>query len=318
VPRPCGVHAEDPVTPDNDLPTLLCSPERLMAHRREHPPGTPGAWRVFDCSFDLVDTAAGERAFAAARLPGSTYLHLDRDLSAPKVPDPATGRDPRGRHPLPDRTALALRLGALGVTPGTVVIAADRQGGMFAGRLWWLLKWLGHEAVAVLDGGIPAWQAAGGEMDSDEVPPPPAAGGHPYPVDRPPLVRTVDSGDLLAGLGRLRVVDARAAERFRGDVEPLDPVAGHVPGALNRPFASNLGPDGRFKPAGTLRAEWAALIGADPQVAGPDAVHHCGSGVTACHNLVAQAVAGFGIGVLYSGSWSAWCADPSRPVARGG
>lgn len=297
----------------SDLPTPLCPPERLRAELDARPAGTPGAWMVVDCSFDLIDPGAGERAFAAARIPGSRYLHLDRDLSDAKQPDPSTGRDPRGRHPMPGRAALAARLGAAGIAPTTAVVVVDRQGGMFAGRLWWLLRWLGHDAVAVLDGGLAAWQSIGGVVEAG----PPAAdpGGSPYPVDRPPRVRLLDTADVQAGLGRLRIVDARSAERFRGDVEPLDPVAGHVPGALNRPFQANLGPDGRFKSAAQLRAEWAPLVAALP--AGESLVHHCGSGVTACHNLIAQAVAGFGDGVLYPGSWSAWCADPSRPVARG-
>lgn len=297
----------------SDLPTPLCPPERLRAELDARPAGTPGAWVVVDCSFDLADSAAGERAFAASHVPGSRYLHLDRDLSDAKRPDPATGRDPRGRHPLPDRAALGARLGELGIGPSTPVVVLDRQGGMFAGRLWWLLRWLGHDAVALLDGGLAGWQAAGGALEAG--PSAPGPGGEPYPSDRAPKVRLLDTGDVHAGLGRLRIVDARAAERFRGDVEPLDPVAGHVPGALNRPFQANLGPDGRFKPAAQLRAEWAPLVAGLTE--GGSLVHHCGSGVTACHNLVAQAVAGLGDGVLYAGSWSAWCADPARPVARG-
>jgi thiosulfate/3-mercaptopyruvate sulfurtransferase len=295
------------------LPTPLCPPERLLAERAARPATHPDAWVLVDCSFDLFDPAAGERAFAASRIEGSRYLHLDRDLSDAKRPDPATGRDPRGRHPLPDRAALAARLGAAGITPATPVVVLDRQGGMFAGRLWWLLRWLGHDAVAVLDGGLGAWQAVGGAVVSGPVAADP--GGETYPVDRPPRVRLLETSEVHAGLGRLRIVDARAGERFRGDVEPLDPVAGHVPGALNRPFQANLAADGRFKSAEQLRAEWAPLVAA--LQAGESLVHHCGSGVTACHNLIAQMAAGLGDGVLYPGSWSAWCADPSRPVARG-
>ncbi len=288
--------------------SLLCDAAELQAHPE---------WRVFDCSFDLADTTAGERAFRAAHIPGAAYLHLDRDLSAPKQPDPATGRDPRGRHPMPDRTALASRLGSLGLTRQTQAVVLDRQGGMFAARAWWLMRWLGHDAVALLDGGFAAWQAVGGAVVTGEST---AADATlpTYPIDRPPLVHTVDAHAVLRGLGLLRIIDARAGERYRGEVEPLDLVAGHIPGALNRPFQANLGADGRFKPADVLRAEWALLLGAEaPGPATEAVVHQCGSGVTACHNLFAQAVAGFGQSVLYPGSWSEWSADPSRPVARG-
>lgn len=297
------------------LPTPIVSATTLLAQCLATPPGSPGAWVLLDCSFDLADPAAGRRAYEQAHLPGAHYVHLDEDLSDAKRPDPATGRDPRGRHPLPEPSALVARLGALGIAPGTPVVVYDRQGGMFAGRAWWLLQWLGHTEVALLDGGLPAWQAAGGALQSGAQADPPPQGVPPYPLGREPRVRRVDAPTVVGGLGRLRIVDARAAERFRGEVEPLDPVAGHVPGAVNRPFAANLQPDGRFKSPEQLRQEWAPLL----QAAGVEAtevVHHCGSGVTACHNLIAQRLAGFGDGVLYAGSWSEWCADPSRPVAR--
>jgi thiosulfate/3-mercaptopyruvate sulfurtransferase len=286
--------------------TLLCQADELAAHPE---------WQVFDCSFDLADATAGERAYAAAHIPGAAYLHIDRDLSAAKRPDPTTGRDPRGRHPMPDRARFAARIGSLGVTPGVQVVVVDRQGGMFAARAWWLLRWLGHRPVALLDGGLAAWQAAGGAVEAG---PPPAGDPRaaPYPIHVPSLVAMVDTATLLADLGARRIVDARAAERYRGEVEPLDPVAGHIPGAFNRPFLGNLGADGRFKPVAQLRAEWAALLGEDAAAAA-DVVHHCGSGVTACHNLLAQELAGLGSAVLYPGSWSEWCADPARPVARG-
>jgi thiosulfate/3-mercaptopyruvate sulfurtransferase len=183
---------------------------------------------------------------------------------------------------------------------------------MFAARLWWMLKWIGHEGVTVLDGGMPAWRAVGGAVEKGEVPNVTAA--DPYPMSTEPGCRTVTAGELQAQLGRWAVLDARAPERYRGDVEPLDPVAGHIPGALNRPFNQNLGPDGCFLSPDALRAAFAPFAVSAPGVL----VHQCGSGVTACHNLLAMAVAGWPLGVLYPGSWSEWCSDPSRPVARGG
>ena len=259
---------------------------------------------IVEASFDLADAEAGERQWRSGHLPGSHYLHLDHDLSGAK-----TGRN--GRHPLPERAALAATLGRLGITPQTQVIALDRQGGPYAARLWWLLRWMGHASVAVLDGGVDAWVRAGGTLDTG-APAPGAA--VPYP-QRAPLAATVDAQALAQRLGRSRLVDARAGERFRGEVEPLDAVAGHIPGALNRFFKDNLDADGRFKAADVLRAEFAALLG--PDAAG-DTVHQCGSGVTACHNLLAMEYAGLAGSLLYPGSWSEWSSDPARPVARGG
>jgi thiosulfate/3-mercaptopyruvate sulfurtransferase len=259
---------------------------------------------LLDCGFDLADPGFGERAYAEAHLPGALYAHLDRDLSGPK-----TGvQGWQGRHPLPAREALAARAGAWGIAPGVPVVCYDAQGMPYAARAWWLLRWLGHEAVAVLDGGLAAWQAAGGAVTQARSTPPAQP---PYPA-RPAAMPTIDAAELLAQLGRRPVLDARAAERFRGEVEPLDPVAGHIPGALNRFFKNNLQPDGRFKPAAQLQAEFAALHTVPAEV-----VHQCGSGVTACHNLLAMEHAGLAGSALYPGSWSEWCADASRPVARG-
>jgi thiosulfate/3-mercaptopyruvate sulfurtransferase len=258
---------------------------------------------LLDCSFDLADPAAGERGFSAGHLPGAVYAHLDRDLSGAKRPG-------LGRHPLPERAAFAATAGGWGIAPGTQVVAYDNQGGPYAARAWWLLRWLGHDAVAVLDGGPAAWLAAGGVLASGAAAAPTTAVA-PYPAAQPAMP-TIDADTLLAQLGRVRVLDARAAERFRGDVEPLDPVAGHIPGASNRFFKHNLQPDGRFKPAAVLRAEFDAY--ATPAA---DVVHQCGSGVTACHNLLAMAHAGLEGSRLYPGSWSEWCADAARPVARG-
>ncbi len=257
---------------------------------------------VLDCRFDLANPAAGEAAWADGHLPGARYAHLDRDLSGRK-----TGRN--GRHPLPDRAALAAWAGAQGIAPGVQVVAYDDQGGPYAARCWWLLRWLGHDAVAVLDGGLAAWRAAGQPLDDRA---PPAPGGAPYPAAAEPAMPTVDADALLAALGRVRLVDARSAARFRGEVEPLDPVAGHIPGATLRAFQDNLAAGGRFKPAAQLREEFAAWATPPAQV-----VHQCGSGVTACHNLLAMAHAGLEGSVLYPGSWSEWCADPARPVATG-
>ena len=261
---------------------------------------------VLDASFDLTDTSAGERAYLLAHLPGALYVHLDRDLCGQK-----TGLN--GRHPLPDRAAFAATVGRLGVTPRMQVVAYDRQGAMFSARLWWMLRWLGHEAVAVLDGGFAAWQSVGGAVEGAavSVKPQPA---YPIGAEVSPLVRTVDAGMLQAQLGRIRLIDARAPERFRGEVEPLDAQSGHIPGASNRFFKDNLAADGCFKPAEVLRAELLTLIGARPA---SEVVHQCGSGVTACHNLLAMSVAGIDGSALYPGSWSEWSSDPSRPVARG-
>ncbi|WP_316150907.1 sulfurtransferase [Cupriavidus sp. BIC8F] len=267
---------------------------------------TPGGCVVIDCSFDLADPAAGREAYRTGHLPGAFYLHLDNELSGPK-----TGSN--GRHPLPDADGLAARLQALGVDDDTPVVAYDAQGGMFAARLWWLLRWLGHDAVAVLDGCKDAWVKAGLPLEHDAAQEPEFPGKFQR---RKSLVPTVDAAALVDNLERasLLVVDARAPDRFRGENETLDPVGGHIPGAANRFFKDNLGTDGRFKPAETLRAEFGAVLGAR---APAQAVMQCGSGVTACHNLLALEAAGLGGAALYPGSWSEWCADPARPVATG-
>ena len=257
---------------------------------------------LLDCGHDLADAQAGERAHAREHLPGAHHAHLDRDLSGAK-----TGHN--GRHPLPDRAAFAAWAGAQGIAPGVQVVLLDDQGGPYASRAWWMLRWLGHEAVAVLDGGLAARRAAGGALVTE--PSPPAATG-PYPASPEPAMPSVDVDSLLAQLGRVRIVDARSGARFRGEVEPLDRVAGHIPGATLRFFQDNLQPDGRFKPAVQLRAEFEAW-GTPPG----EVVHQCGSGVTACHNLLAMAHAGLQGSRLYPGSWSEWCADPTRPVAVG-
>jgi len=260
---------------------------------------------LIDSSFDLADTAGGERSYRESHLPGAHYLHLDRDLSGAK-----TGSN--GRHPLPTRADFARLIGSLGLTPQMQAVVYDRQGAMFAARAWWLLRWLGHRAVAVLDGGLPAWVAAGGAVSSESVSRNSSAA--PYPASVAPAMPTIDADALLKQLGRVRVLDARAGERFRGEVEPLDKQAGHIPGATLRFFKDNLQADGRFKPAEQLRAEFTALTAAAP----PErVVQQCGSGATACHNLLAMEHAGLGTALLYPGSWSEWSSDPSRPIAIG-
>lgn len=280
------------------LPTPLISAADLA--------GWLGRAVLIDTSFDLADPAAGEAAYRAAHLPGAFYLHLDRDLSTAK-----TGRN--GRHPLPTREAFAATVGALGIGADTPVVVHDRQGSMYAARAWWMLRWLGHTQVAVLDGGLPAWAAAGGALEAGDGPAR-LAGAPAYPLTAAPAMPTLDADALQAQLGRVCLIDARAADRFRGDLEPLDPVAGHIPGALNRFFKDNLGTDGRFLPAETLRATFAALLGSAGVA---ETVHQCGSGVTACHNLLAMEAAGLPSAALYPGSWSEWCSDPARPAARG-
>ena len=255
---------------------------------------------LLDCGFDLADPAASGRAYAAGHLPSALYAHLDRDLAGHK-----TGTN--GRHPLPAFSDFAARVGGWGVEPGTQVVCYDNQGGLYAARAWWLLRWLGHAKVAVLDGGRAAWLHAGGALHIDA----PTVNARPvYPASTPAMP-TVDAAALQRQLGVALLLDARAPERFRGDTEALDPVAGHIPGASNRFFKLNLAANGRFKPAAQLREEFLQLGNA------ADVVHQCGSGVTACHNLLAMAHAGLQAGALYPGSWSEWCSDPARPVARG-
>jgi thiosulfate/3-mercaptopyruvate sulfurtransferase len=260
-------------------------------------------WVVFDCRFDLADPAFGRQAYAASHVPGAFFLDLDEDLSGSK-----TGTN--GRHPLPDPAQLAARLEASGVGNHTQVVAYDDAGGMFAARLWWLLRWLGHHRVAVLDGGLHAWLATGQALD-EALPEPRAAtyalALRPDRVDAQYVRQHLDRPDMV-------LIDARSPDRFRGENEMLDPVGGHIPGAINRFFRDNFDAHGCFKQASVLREEFGALIGAhSPR----QVVHQCGSGVTACVNVLAMEAAGLSGSRLYAGSWSEWCADPSRPLARG-
>jgi thiosulfate/3-mercaptopyruvate sulfurtransferase len=262
-----------------------------------------GRFVIVDCRHNLVDVDAGERAYLDAHIPGARFMHMDRDLSGVK-----TGRN--GRHPLPDPQVLAAKLGAAGIDASKQVVAYDQNSGMWASRLWWLLRWLGHDAVAVLDGGLDKWLAE--DRPTSKLEPNPHAAGF---VSKP-LQPVASAEQILRHLddGTLFVLDARASERYRGEIEPMDPVAGHIPGARNRPYTENIATEGTFKPAALLRAEFEALLGGRSL---STVVHQCGSGVTACHNVLAMAVAGLPGSRLYPGSWSEWVADPARPVARG-
>jgi thiosulfate/3-mercaptopyruvate sulfurtransferase len=259
-------------------------------------------WAVFDCRFTLTDPDAGRRAYEKEHIPGARYADLEKDLSAPVTAH-------SGRHPLPDPGVLARKLGDWGVSDGTQVVVYDDSFGAMAGRMWWLLRWLGHEAVAVLDGGLPRWRREGYAMTN--APP------KPSPRRFVPRLRNdlrIDSRGAAAAAEQGVLIDARAEERFAGDVEPLDKVAGHVPGAVNLPFEDNLDVDGSFLPPEELRAVYEDLCRGRPPSA---VVHMCGSGVTACHNVLAMEVAGLRGSILYPGSWSEWITDPGRPVATG-
>ena len=284
---------------------LLISAEQLMAVTDSQTPVL-----VFDCTFDLSHTAAGQAKYLESHIPGALYADLDKALSDKQ----GTGVS-GGRHPLPSREKFAQWLSGLGLANDMQAVVYDRNGANYCGRLWWMLKWVGHQNVAVLDGGLQAWQAAGGKTT--------AGVETPYSVSKYALAKAmsllVATKIVADNLGRpiQTLIDARGAPRFRGEVEPLDPVAGHIPGALNRPFTQNFGPDGKFKPAAELKAEFEALLaGRDPATV----VLHCGSGVSAVPNIIAMQSAGLGdsstLG-LYAGSWSDWCSDASRPMAQG-
>ncbi|HEY6721158.1 MAG TPA: sulfurtransferase [Burkholderiales bacterium] len=260
-------------------------------------------WVVFDCRHDLGDPQRGRAEYAKSHISGARFLHLDEDLSAPK-----TGKN--GRHPLPDPHTLAEKLGRAGVDSRKQVVAYDAQGGMVAARLWWLLRWLGHLPVAVLDGGWNQWIAEERPYTAELPRPQPVrfagkAGGN-----------WVDAGFVRTHLDDLDIVllDGRAPDRFRGQNETVDPIGGRIPGARSRYFRDNLDASGRFKTPDALRREFGAVFG----VANPESiVNYCGSGVSACHNLLAMEIAGLRGARLYPGSWSEWCADPSRPVESG-
>jgi thiosulfate/3-mercaptopyruvate sulfurtransferase len=263
---------------------------------------------VIDCSADLAKPEAGRLQFEEQHIAGALFADINTDLATHDTSLAVNG----GRHPLPTREHFARWLGACGISEHTQVVVYDRQGMNFCGRLWWMLKWCGHEAVAVLDGGLPAWVAAGGAVATGAaLPVAPVA----FPL-RKPLVTLKHTADVSANLGRpaQTIVDARAPARYKGETEPFDPVAGHIPGALNRPFNNNLNAQGFMKSPTELRAEFESLLN------GRDAssvVHHCGSGISAVPNVLAMQIAGLGATALYAGSWSEWCNTPGLPCAQG-
>jgi thiosulfate/3-mercaptopyruvate sulfurtransferase len=262
------------------------------------------AWLFVDCRFDLANPGAGDFAYRSGHIPGAVYAHLDRDLSSPVTPT-------SGRHPLPRPEAFAETLSRWGVGPTTQVVAYDADAGTYAARLWWLLRWVGHRAVAVLDGGYKAWLTAG--MPASAALPTRAASQF---VARPDRSMWLDSQEVKDRVGRSnwRLLDARAPERFSGEVEPLDAKAGHVPGAVNHPYTLDIGPNGRFLGGDELAARFDRSQGG---VNNDHTIAMCGSGVTACHLLLAMEVADKHGAKLYAGSWSEWIRDPSRPVATG-
>lgn len=264
---------------------------------------------IFDCRFDLANPQAGAQAYAAAHLPSAHYAHLDDHLSGQK-----TGAN--GRHPLPEPAAVTAFLRRCGVNNDSQMVVYDTQGGIFAARLWWLARWLGHEAVAVLDGGLAAWQACGGDtVNTSTITSSPRHAPGNF-SQRSALQISVTVAEVVKNLTTQAdlVIDARPADRFRGENETMDPVAGHIPQAINRFAKNNLQDNGYFKSAEQLREEWTTLLGAHTSAT---SIAQCGSGAAACLNLLAMEIAGLRDGKLYAGSWSEWCADRSRPIATG-
>ncbi len=276
---------------------MLIEPQELAGLAREHP-----SVAIVDCRHDLARPQWGRQAFATAHIPGAVFADLDHDLSGPVTQE-------SGRHPLPGADRLAETFGRWGIERDTQIIAYDQRDGAFAARLWWLARFLGHTPVAVLDGGLAAWQSAGLPVTAA-----PAARSARRFAGRPELSRVISSADVARGLerGEIVLVDARSADRFAGRNETVDPVAGHIPGARNHPFAQNLDSEGRFLHRDQIARRWhQTLSGAAPG----SVVSMCGSGVTACHNLLAMELAGLPGARLYAGSWSEWIRDPARPVA---
>jgi len=276
----------------------------ITAHDVHAALGNP-AWAIVDCRFSLLDVDAGRRAYLEAHIPGALYASVETDLSGEIIPGTT------GRHPLPRVDVLAARLGAWGIDEVVQVVAYDDTGGSMAARLWWLLRWLGHDAVAVLDGGWTAWLEAGYPVESGTMS---RAPRRFTPRERPAMVATWADVDARRRAPSTPVFDSRSADRYRGENETIDPVAGHIPGARSAPFKDNLGPDGRFLAPDALRARYTGLLDG---AAAEDATFYCGSGVTAAHSLLALAHAGLGDAALYAGSWSEWITDPHRPVTTG-
>jgi len=280
--------------------TSLISVDELAKHIEE------SQWVILDCRHDLSNSNAGRAAYAEGHIPGAQFVHLDFDLSGNKINDIGAFC---GRHPLPDRSIFVAKLKSWGISNNTQVIAYDAQGGIFAARLWWMLRWIGHRGVAVLDGGIPAWLSAQKPVSTGV---PSNRSGTIHEQDS--LVKVATAHDVQANIlsKQSTLVDARSADRFRGENETLDPIGGHIPGAKNRFFKNNLNEDGCFKSPEQLHKEWAQIITDSRK-----SIMQCGSGVTACHNLLALEVAGMTGASLYAGSWSEWCIDPRRPIATG-
>jgi len=277
--------------------TTLVSTAELAAHLDDP------AWVVIDCRHDISKPEVGEQEYAAAHIPGARFLHLDRDLSAPR-----NGKN--GRHPLPDREAFMRTLGAAGIDSSKQVVAYDAKLGVYPSRLWWMLRWLGHDRVAVLEGGFAKWTQEQRAV-SDKLP-----AVKTTHFSGTPRALAVDANELLGIIGQpgRAIIDARSPDRFRGENETLDPVGGRIRGSINRFYRDNLDRSGCFKPAAELRQAFAALLGALP----PEAVvHSCGSGVSACHNVLAMEIAGLHGSKLYPGSWSEWSSDQSRPTETG-
>lgn len=265
-----------------------------------------GGWLVFDVRYDLFDPQAGERAYLAGHIPGAYFLDQNKDLAGPQ-----TGIN--GRHPLPDRQQLATALAQAGLQPDSKVVVYDDCDSSQATRAWWLLRWLGYPNVVVLNGGWQAWLKAGGAQQTSADEPRSQASHRPsIPAAAMP---TTDTAEILTHMpdSAMTLIDARSSERYRGEVEPIDPVAGRLPGALNRYIKNNVQTDGRFKPASQLRAEFTTLLGQTPA---QQVVHYCGSGIAACHNIFAMELAGLSGSALYPGSWSEWCSDSDRPVEK--
>ena len=269
--------------------SLLITAQALQARMSS----APSSVLVCDCRFDLVDPDLGQRAYEVSHLPGAVYLDLGRVLSGEK-----NGRN--GRHPLPDAKVFAQYLASLGVNDDTLLVGVDAHGGLYASRLWWLARWVGHAKVVVLDGGMPAWQKAGFTLTAAQ----PAARAQG---------NLKQSTSLVSRADRL-IVDARPGDRFQGQNETLDALAGHIPGAASRPVKENLNEDGTFKASEALRGELTRLLG---QHSAKDLVASCGSGVSACHLLLAMEIAGLSGGALYGGSWSEWSSQPNAPVETG-
>ena len=277
----------------------LVTPDELFAHLDDPD------WMILDCRHSLADADHGRREYELAHVPGAVHAHLEEDLSGPIIPGTT------GRHPLPAVADLARTLGTWGVDERVQVVVYDDMGGAMAGRLWWMLGWVGHDAVALLDGGWRRWRAEGRPVTAEV-----AARPERTFTAAPRPERVVPAADVLGGLGDASalLIDARAGERYRGEVEPLDPVAGHIPGAVCADFEENLTPDGTFKSPEQLRKRFRAILGDTPP---EHSLCYCGSGVTACHNLLAMEHAGLSGGRLYADSWSHWITDPDRPVERG-